>query len=101
MKTNLQLLQSRISKRRNYIRTINSEIEILVVWKNTTGVSPSENEALKAHRMAARMLGVDQRLDKQLFQMLLAQERNKHAEHFRSKYPHWLSSSDHLYQRVA
>jgi hypothetical protein len=86
MKTKMQRLQSRISKRRNAIRHVDSEIEILVTVKNLIGLSPEHQAMLTQFRKYSKDMGVDQKLDKELYQMLLEQERNKFAGHFRSKY---------------
>jgi len=87
-KTLLQRVQSRISKRRNVIREINYEIEIIEDMRDMCFLfSPEQKEGLRECRLLAKVMGEDQQLDKQIFQVLLEQERDKYALHFRSKYP--------------
>jgi hypothetical protein len=100
-KTLLQRVQSRISKRRNAISAIDRNIGFLVKMKALADLPDAVARALRQYREDSKAMGADQRTDKEIFQVLLAQERNKYAGHFRSKYPHWLSSANGVLQRVA
>jgi hypothetical protein len=72
MKTKLQRLQSRISKRRNAIHAVDNRIWDLLEIKKLLVVLPTELKAeLTALRDGVKMLGLDQKLDKELYQMLL------------------------------
>jgi hypothetical protein len=86
MKTKLQRLQSRISKRRNAISHLDTEIHSLITCKVLVGLLPEAQTTLTQFRKLSKGMGLDQKLDKELYQMLLEQERNKHAHLFRSKY---------------
>lgn len=87
MKSNIQLLQSRISKRRNAISKNDWCIRNLLRMPK----SIITRLTLKRYRETSRELGHEQQLDKRLFQMLLAKERDKYAGYFRSSHPHWMA----------
>lgn len=85
-KTHIQRLQSRIRLRSNCIADIDREIAQLLEIKYF-GFGPSVKLALAVARAVSRDAGKDQKLDKELFQMLLDQERSKRRRPFRSSYP--------------
>lgn len=95
-KSLLQRVQSRISVRRNAIREVNSDIELLVFLKSIATLPSDAKYQLTQLRKDARDMGVDQRTDKEVYQVLLEQERNKYAEYFRSSYEHHLADSGRM-----
>ena len=90
MKTEKSLLQrvpSRISKRRAMIHTVEETVEHHYLVKAAWGVDTISPVALKRHKLAISVGAENQRLDKEIFAMLLEAERNKYAAYFRSSYP--------------
>ena len=85
-KSQLQRLQSRISKRRNIVCIVNNNISNLLFLKVIGAFDEEDKDNLRQLRIDAKDMGADQRLDKELFQLLLKHERNKYAQYFRSKY---------------
>ena len=86
MKSLLQQVQSRISKRRNMISAIDHNIEFLLKVKALADLPDDAERALKHYRKDSKAMGDDQKLDKELYKMLLGQERTKYDAYFRSKY---------------
>lgn len=89
MKTLLQQVQSRISKRRDMIRLREERIALHYDDNRKCGVSRVSPVELRQLKQAVKAGAESQKLDKQIFQMLLSQERNKHADHFRSAHKPW------------
>lgn len=86
-KSMIQRLQSRISQRRNSIAELDQHIHTLLCIKVVRPLSEDFAQRLTALRGATKVLGHDQRLDKELYQMLLAKRGEIVAKHFYSKYP--------------
>lgn len=90
-KTLLQRVQSRISKRRDMICELEDKIADHYCTKEIYGVGRFCKWELQEAKENLKEGAASQKLDKELFAMLLEQERNKYAGHFRSKYRHWMN----------
>lgn len=72
MKSMRQRLQSRISKRRNAIR----ENELtLALWKAVSKTNPYRKLTISTLRDVIKLLAADQKLDRELYQMVVVEER--------------------------
>jgi len=75
MKSLLQQVQSRISKRRTLIFAVERSVEIHYYNKILWGVGTMTSCQLANSRLTVKEAGDSQRLDKKIFRMLLEQER--------------------------
>lgn len=87
-KTLLQRVQSRISKRRNLIGSLEHEVMRHYVYCSCFGHDSemSYDEVVEA-KAAIKEGAESQKLDKEIYQLLLKQERDKFDAYFRSAYP--------------
>ena len=86
MKSLLQQVQSRISKRRAFIRRAESLVERYYIRKNSTGHQLLTDSGLAQAKSAIKAGAASQQLDKKIFANLLKQSRNKFEGYFRSSY---------------
>ena len=86
MKSLLQELQSRISKRRSLISDAESLVQRHYERKRSLGSSMLSPYALQQAKDTIKVSTKSQQLDKKLFANLLSQERNKFEGYFRSSY---------------
>lgn len=89
-KSLLQRVQSRISKRRGMINALEELVEYHYGAKALFGSGTMTPEQLKQHKASIKAGAESQKLDKKIFQMLVAQERTKYDAYFRSAHKHWM-----------
>ena len=86
MKSLLQQVQSRISKRRDVIHAIECEVKNHYYQKMLWEVGTLTPCDLKKFKQAIAVGAASQKLDKRIYQALLKQERDKFAGYFRSSH---------------
>ena len=86
-KTLLQRVQSRISMRRNELFDLERVVQHHYFKKEYWGEVYLDKWTLQHYKDTLKVTAASQKLDKQIFQVLLTQERNKFAGYFRSAYP--------------
>lgn len=78
-KTLLQRVQSRISKRRDMIAEVETAVTYYYEVKEQFGFGTMNELRLKQHKANIRTGAESQKLDKELYQMLLQQDRMQAA----------------------
>lgn len=91
-KTLLQRLQSRISTRGNHLKALEERLHEHYLFKEE-GITLLFPEKLKETKSVLLEGAASQKLDRQIFQVLLQQERDKYGTYFRSKHKHWLAEA--------
>jgi hypothetical protein len=87
MKTVIQRLKSRISRRRNITRELEKALANHYSFKSSSiGFATLSQAQVVEVRDAIKNCAANQRLDKELFAMLLEKERSKYDMYFRSSY---------------